>query len=141
MREIKFRGLTITDEWVYGDLVHDAYGSTCYYEKCPYRITGVCEHGHFSVPVKRGTVGQFTGLYDVNSKEIYEGDILVADGDDGRHGGKQYFQIMYGEGSGTVGFSPHCITGDYSSVHYEVWDKGEVIGNIHENPELLKEAE
>ena len=29
MREIKFRGLTITDGWVYGDLVHDAYGSTC----------------------------------------------------------------------------------------------------------------
>jgi hypothetical protein len=127
MREIKFRAWVLGKMYEVKNLEWD-WG----------HLTITTDGGWIALPDPKAHLMEFTGLYDKNGVEIYEEDILVADGDDGRHGGKQYFQIMYGEGSGTVGFSPHCITGDYSSVHYEVWDKGEVIGNIHENPELLE---
>ena len=67
---------------------------------------------------------QFTGLVDRNGREIYEGDIVVTD---------------YGTGpveySG-VGFSVDC---DSISEYWETSQSIEVIGNIHENPELLND--
>ena len=76
------------------------------------------------------TVGQFTGLFDKNGKEIYEGDIIecsITDyprkGDIKFHAGSFYL-------SGLDGHSDEWI--------YNCADKI-VIGNIHDNPELLKE--
>lgn len=62
---------------------------------------------------------QFTGLKDKNGKEIYEGDIL-----------KQYDKT----------YEVYYINGHFMSCN-ELWEentRSEVIGNIYENPELLK---
>lgn len=83
---------------------------------------------------------QFTGLYDKNLKEIYEGDIVTGvniNGEDytGNH------EVVY------IG-SCFCIKikkginnkHDYEPCLDEAWlERMEVIGNIYENPELIKE--
>jgi hypothetical protein len=72
-------------------------------------------------------IEQFTGLLDRNGKEIYEGDILL---NEYVGGGEAY----------VVDFTPHWF---HHEIEYGLIDKGmghafAVIGNIHQNPELLK---
>ena len=69
---------------------------------------------------------QFTGLLDNNGKEIWEGDILAAE--DGRLSSIEYD-------------APHFIVRHHpegGSDFIAAKNKFEVIGNIYENPELLK---
>ena len=117
-REIKFRGLTPKNHWICGDLIHDEKDTTVYYDTYSQRI--YMDH-HSNSPVRNGTVGQYTGLLDKNGKEIYEGDIL-------RIFGKGYNeQVKFNYGFYSVGFN----------ILNDVTTRAEVIGNIHENPELL----
>lgn len=94
----------------------------------------------FSIYPKQGVVMngaaerfimQFTGLLDKNGKEIYEGDIL------------QYsMPNMEGDGSTTYTELVHFENGSFEldgCPCYVGADIGEVIGNIHENPELQNE--
>ena len=129
-RTIKFRGKSIYgDGWLLGSLIkieEDRYAvipnlnyieigkSIGMYEVCPE------------------TVGQFSGLFDKNGKEIYEGDILLMGEDEGVR--------IYNK----VGVKDGCFgyIGEYSGellpfCNYNVTE--EVVGNIYDNPYLTEE--
>ena len=122
MRAIKFRGKRIDNgEWVIGQLVK-------MWEE--WHILN-SDNVNTAYPVDPATVGQYTGLNDTNSREIYEGDIFQA----GYFGGVDV--VMWdNENARYIGRSPQgCI----SYVGREPAVK--IIGNIHDNPELLKGGE
>lgn len=125
MRTIKFRGKdSHSGEWFYGNLfVEDARGRT---------HISTLERGCFRIDID--TIGQFTGLYDKNGKEIYEGDIILYGGSIQhevvfRHGAFGY--LLYGgefvSYAGNTNFTFNPL--NRSKEH-------EVIGNIYDNPEL-----
>ena len=123
MRKIKFRGKDIeTGKWIYGDLIQRiGYMPSIIYA---YEHNGKICYGECAV--KRETVGQFTGLLDKNGKEIYEGDILQ--------------EIGSGKTVLVVYEAPQFCYAD-NSFGYKFLNLPEnytVIGNIHDNPELLK---
>ena len=122
MREIKFRGKRLDNgEWLYGYLIR-LHG-------IPYIYPNPANNGWTSYEVDPDTVGQFTGLLDKNGKEIYEGDILIEPG---------IFNlprtVFWDHRFMRFGNIPLSICGYIDLYDY---NKTEVIGNIHDNPELL----
>jgi uncharacterized phage protein (TIGR01671 family) len=73
---------------------------------------------------------QYTGLKDKNGKEIYEGDVTALDESD------EYNAIIRWNKE-TASFVADSIKGDCVSSHLYGAGLCEIIGNIHENPELL----
>nr|DAU13387.1 MAG TPA: YopX protein [Caudoviricetes sp.] len=148
MREILFVGKrTDNNEWICGSLKHTKIKDFDYYEI-------ITLDNLQSATVKPETIRQFTGLTDKNGKKIFEGDII-----------KAYFQPQnfknppYAIGSvifenGTFKVVVHVSK---NSIEYKVFEKEdiaaysiehnfldryyvlEVIGNIHDNPELFGE--
>ena len=132
-REIKFRGKSLrNDEWLYGDLVHDNIGGSYVY---PIDAEGLYKENK----VSPNTVGQYTGLKDKNWVEIYEGDILIW-GENGhksqpmtvvfKHGsfGYIYIEDWFHSFAGNTNFTFNPLNTD---VRFEI------VGNIHDNPELI----
>lgn len=125
MREILFRGKRIDNgEWIEGSLwVH---------LNKPYIMTTANVVGYEVIPE---TVGQYTGL-NVRGEKVFEGDIVkITD----KYGTSVVYVVEFYMGAFVlkqlgVDYRPQFI--DFHLRHYDF----EILGNIHDNPELLKEG-
>lgn len=125
MRKIKFRGKSSYDRrWIIGALVPNGK------QPC------IAEFGKLFelTEVDSESVGQFTGVYDCNGKEIYEGDIVLARSE----GECRMCQVVFSER--TCSFFLYNNSGPwYISADNTMKDTLlEIIGNIHDNPDLIK---
>lgn len=137
MREILFRGKRLDNgEWVYGH-----YGEYTNMRSETISAMSVPNkhsiYGNLCYDVDPSTVGQFTGLTDKNGKKIFEGDICEFDND---------------EPDENERYTNYAVQWDCVNCQYVVVDgrncedcldiffakHAEVIGNIHDNPELLE---
>lgn len=160
MREILFRGKQNEGRWVEGVYFKHDTVKVCFSSDDPkprHLIIqdGFCDWG-FEPPIRcvdvdPQTVGQFTGLTDKNGKKIFEGDIIRSDN------GKQWAVsvVKFGEYVPKMFyrmldmFSPGRKHLPSVGFYAKTVEKGEemilfqspcvtVIGNIHDNPELLE---
>ena len=121
-REIRFRGKTQQGEWLYGDLQqrNDGTVQIAVNNEC-WNDDGMQSSDYLKIlEVNPNTVGQFTGLYDKYDKQIYEGDIVSNIKGD-------VFIVEYRGAEFNI---------SYLSLVSK--NSVKVIGNIHDNPELLK---
>lgn len=136
-REILFRGQTrrkgekvwmdgrpVDSNWVYGCVLQGGGAFSIIYGSDNYDdIRGSTIDKH---PVYTDTLGQYTGLTDKNGKKIFEGDIL---------------NIEYPETIVKNAVIEYVGASFYGSTDFDYWELDdyreiEVIGNIHDNPEL-----
>lgn len=120
MREILFRGKSLKDnEWTEG-----YYCRYSWTEKEKDYIIPDYASALYGVEVDSNTIGQYTGLTDKNDVKIFEGDIV-------EYEGKRY----------SINYLPHYAR--FSAVKPNTvfcvfaYQRGEVIGNIYDNPELI----
>lgn len=143
-REILFRGKRIDNgEWVYGDLL----SATLISKPRIIWLEQISEDDfkEENHEVDPAIVGQFTGLTDKNGKEIWEGDICrimmrkkyghQEDKLSNPIGFVEYTRINVRDDS-LYAFDTFNING--RSIQYLLSMELEVIGNIHDNPELIK---
>ena len=157
MREILFRGkpterfkdfLLIRKEYdksgfVHGSLVIDGLGRTyiCFGGMCTHN--SIINNGITTmVEVIPETVGQFTGLLDKNGKKIFEGDIVKTEF--GRLCTVVWFssRAFCGWDLATIKTVENCVhTKPPTSVNLFKSDCLKIVGNIHDNPELMGKKE
>lgn len=130
MREIEFRGRRKdTGEWVYGSLaIHKEENIRIIKYNRPEDI-------YVSIPVDPETVGQYTGLQDFRDQKVYEGDIVEVTSDipDEAYRGIIVFHDL--EWAIDAGYDFEAL---YNQVVHCIKTL-EVIGNIHDNSEILEE--
>ena len=119
MREIKFRGKNTDGDWVFGYFVNSK------------RITAIIDNDDVEYEVDPQTVGQFTGFKDVDNTDIYKGDIVQ--------------NTEHPELIGKIINENSCWLVEPLYVFDKVclvWlldnTPQKVIGNVHDNPELLE---
>ena len=142
MREILFRGQTrrkgekvrmdgspVDSNWVYGGIFPGEGDRSIIYQTKP-------EINKF--PVYSDTVGQYTGLTDKNSVRIFEGDILKFYGEDGDEESYTKYEVIWLENGWHAQDVHRLYMADTLSPPSWVKEHFEVIGNIYDNPELLR---
>lgn len=145
MREILFRGQTrrygekvrmngekIKSNWVYGGIFPqngDGDFAIIYQQKPTVE----------KYPVYADTVGQYTGMVDKNGTKIFEGDILIFDDMDGS---KEFYEVFWDGNNGKFAIA---ASGNRNYADdFELFERNKyfkwftVIGNIYDNPELMK---
>ncbi|EEO9202449.1 hypothetical protein G6I55_002876 [Listeria monocytogenes] len=141
MREIEFRGKRIDNgEWVYGNLMQFEDSATFIFAD-ERKGASTLTYAHFIInnmhAIDEKTIGQYTVLKDKNGKKIFEGDIVR-----NINGEYSYIGIVNKDRYTFYikGVAPKDNY-DFADVSDTVTGKSSliVIGNIHENPELLEE--
>ena len=149
MREILFRGKSVNNgEWVYGSLVITTLEPVDDAPIKHYHIEDMtigCFPNEFqsglSETIDPNTVGQFTGLYNAANQKIWEGDIVrfgnanfVVQREDETPGGYWASTAYIMKEIGVCDYMSFVDTIDdyYNEICVEI------IGNIHDNPELLE---
>ena len=153
MREILFRGKRLGDgEWVEGYLTYryrydqqagkeilgsvmDVLQSTTV-GKVTGKVIG-------SYNVDTSTVGQYTGLKDKNGKRIFEGDVVEGHCHSAWSHDLQRCEVAYGRDGFEARHHVNCGEDGWRYYTYRVLFSKDVvvIGNIHDNPELVKDGE
>ncbi|MCP3462944.1 YopX family protein [Bradyrhizobium sp. CCGUVB23] len=105
------------------------FGWGCLTNESSKSLIVIDENDHYPEPV---TLMQFTGLRDKNGREIYEGDVIEK-----KQGDKRFrYDVRFSNGSFGIEFPPPSYL--WRAFCDLPRDNYEVIGNIYENPELLK---
>lgn len=127
MRQIKFRGYNHKNkQWLYGFYLQNRGAHFV----CPDEFA--TDKSWEDNEVDQNTLGQYTGLKDKNGKEIYEGDIAVFDESDKRYIIEWHYDI------GIIGRQ----VGTDNLISIYTWlGATTAIGNIYDNPELLKKTD
>lgn len=144
MREILFRGQTrkrgqqvwmdgspVDGKWVYGGIFQGTGAYSIIYgaEKESFSGADIGKH-----PVYTETVGQYTGLTDKNGTKIFEGDIVRFSYTGENRGVEGLAAVIFQNGKFCVEWGWHkdivCLDGFANTTL-------EVIGNVHDNPELI----
>lgn len=124
MRTIKFRAQDIaSNKWLFGDIRHHNI-DVCIFE----------QGGNRGEQVKPETIGQFTGLHDKHGHKIYEGDVIMINLTDGSTTVSSVVWNRRGYWGCDIDINHGVQLGLIDKVRIEV------IGNIHDNPELLEEG-
>lgn len=125
MREILFRGKRVYNgQWVYGYYSLD--------RSSHYIINDGQIQFENTQLVRPQTIGQFTGLLDKNGNKIFEGDILkcISPND-----GNEFISDFIATLANGITFKSIELCKDMIIHEYE-WMEVQIIGNIHDNPEL-----
>lgn len=125
MREILFRGKHIDNgEWVQG--YPCCYGWTGKEKDSiiPYYASAL-----YTAEIDPETVGQYTGLTDTNGNKIFEGDIVWNSYDE------DYGKVEWDNDMAKFIITFPTFTVDFGNVYGE---ELEIVGNVYDNPELLK---
>ena len=133
MRNIIFRGKSIAhhgkkEEWVYG-----FYSN---YKGVNGRTHYISDDNGNRIAVREETLGQYTGLTDKNGTKIFEGDILKVF----YYGKSKIFGVVrFGETRFFIddNFKGGCIKAKAPMTEMFSRYEFEVVGNLHDNPELL----
>ena len=107
----------------------------------------------FGISPESVVIQQFTGLKDIKNKEIYEGDIIKIESwrhfDYGNRFGQKIDEKPMNSAIGTIIFNKGCFELDLGCIWHDIWTPKKrgnkaysaeptIIGNIFENPNLLK---
>ncbi len=142
MREILFKAKDWLGYWHIGSIVHkvcENNTTTSYYAN-----SGMCNHiiqaGDYYIIDESGegfwtspsTIGEYTGLVDKNGVKIFEGDVV------NYNNGlvSEIFKVVYNEKYARFTFTkPNTVFAVFDT------EKCEVVGNVHDNPELMEGGE